>query len=183
MKNFLIVVTIILSVFFGGNAKAGLITVSIDQNSVGVGETVEVTLYASGFDSFDIFDLNVNFDTSMFSFLPLTFMSDLPSFGLLSNQVASGVAISFLDFFPSSGDFLLAKFELTALLSGFTNFDLVVNEFALSDPFDIFALATPVNAGVSGQASATVASVPEPSTLAIFALGMMGLASRRFKKQ
>jgi len=25
--------------------------------------------------------------------------------------------------------------------------------------------------------------VPEPSTLAIFALGMMGLASRRFKKQ
>jgi len=27
------------------------------------------------------------------------------------------------------------------------------------------------------------ASVPEPSTLAIFALGMIGLASRRFKKQ
>lgn len=29
----------------------------------------------------------------------------------------------------------------------------------------------------------TVTSVPEPSTLAIFALGMIGLASRRFKKQ
>jgi hypothetical protein len=29
----------------------------------------------------------------------------------------------------------------------------------------------------------TVNSVPEPSTLAIFALGLMGLASRRFKKQ
>jgi hypothetical protein len=28
-----------------------------------------------------------------------------------------------------------------------------------------------------------VTSVPEPSTLAIFALGMIGLASRRFKKQ
>lgn len=28
-----------------------------------------------------------------------------------------------------------------------------------------------------------VSSVPEPSTLAIFALGMIGLASRRFKKQ
>jgi hypothetical protein len=27
------------------------------------------------------------------------------------------------------------------------------------------------------------AEVPEPSTLAIFALGLMGLASRRFKKQ
>jgi len=31
------------------------------------------------------------------------------------------------------------------------------------------------------RASAT--NVPEPSTLAIFALGMIGLASRRFKKQ
>ncbi|WP_223271738.1 PEP-CTERM sorting domain-containing protein [Colwellia hornerae] len=29
----------------------------------------------------------------------------------------------------------------------------------------------------------TAAQVPEPSTLAIFALGMIGLASRRFKKQ
>ncbi|MFT5298148.1 MAG: hypothetical protein ACI9VT_002594 [Psychroserpens sp.] len=32
-----------------------------------------------------------------------------------------------------------------------------------------------------GFASST-ATVPEPTTLAIFALGMMGLASRRFKK-
>jgi hypothetical protein len=31
--------------------------------------------------------------------------------------------------------------------------------------------------------NASVAAVPEPSTLAIFALGIMGLASRRFKKQ
>jgi hypothetical protein len=36
--------------------------------------------------------------------------------------------------------------------------------------------ATPV-------ATTNLASVPEPSTLAIFALGIMGLASRRFKKQ
>lgn len=35
--------------------------------------------------------------------------------------------------------------------------------------------------GVSVSNSST--SVPEPSTLAIFALGIMGLASRRFKKQ
>jgi hypothetical protein len=31
--------------------------------------------------------------------------------------------------------------------------------------------------------SAPAAKVPEPSTLAVFALGLMGLASRRFKKQ
>jgi hypothetical protein len=34
-----------------------------------------------------------------------------------------------------------------------------------------------------GSFQAIVSSVPEPSTLAIFALGMIGLASRRFKKQ
>jgi hypothetical protein len=33
------------------------------------------------------------------------------------------------------------------------------------------------------QSAAPSQSVPEPSTLAIFALGMIGLASRRFKKQ
>jgi hypothetical protein len=42
--------------------------------------------------------------------------------------------------------------------------------------------------GVLGQNynhvfKAVTTSVPEPSTLAIFALGIMGLASRRFKKQ
>jgi len=33
------------------------------------------------------------------------------------------------------------------------------------------------------QLNGTTTDVPEPSTLAIFALGMIGLASRRFKKQ
>jgi len=35
----------------------------------------------------------------------------------------------------------------------------------------------------SGNITFDSVSVPEPSTLAIFALGMIGLASRRFKKQ
>ncbi len=38
------------------------------------------------------------------------------------------------------------------------------------------------NPGVTVAFSYESASVPEPSTLAIFALGMIGLASRRFKK-
>jgi hypothetical protein len=38
---------------------------------------------------------------------------------------------------------------------------------------------------IAGQALAAgvTTSVPEPSTLAIFALGIMGLASRKFKKK
>jgi hypothetical protein len=40
-----------------------------------------------------------------------------------------------------------------------------------------------VNAATLGSLLVRTADVPEPSTLAIFALGLMGLASRRFKKQ
>ncbi|WP_299084424.1 PEP-CTERM sorting domain-containing protein [uncultured Paraglaciecola sp.] len=47
-------------------------------------------------------------------------------------------------------------------------------------------LALGYNAQENGAipvATTSITSVPEPSTLAIFALGIMGLASRRFKKQ
>jgi len=37
--------------------------------------------------------------------------------------------------------------------------------------------------GLSNTPCPAVVEVPEPSTLAIFALGVMGLALRRFKKQ
>ena len=40
----------------------------------------------------------------------------------------------------------------------------------------------PTKFATSNFTQSTVNSVPEPSTLAIFALGMMGLATRRFKK-
>jgi hypothetical protein len=46
-----------------------------------------------------------------------------------------------------------------------------------------FALSDLDDANVRIAVDYTVSSVPEPSTLAIFALGMIGLASRRFKKQ
>ena len=42
---------------------------------------------------------------------------------------------------------------------------------------------TTIHSGSIVFASVRSNSVPEPSTLAIFALGMIGLASRRFKKQ
>lgn len=175
MKKFLMITAFIVSLALSGHVKAGLITISVDQDSVAVGEVVELTLSATGFDSFDLFDLNINFDTALFSFVPQTFESDLPDFGMLWNQVSNGVAISFVDFFPSSGDFLLAKFELTAIESGLTNFDVVINEFYASDPFDVFAPATAVNAEVSGQAFTSITSVPEPSMLLIMFLGLMAL--------
>jgi hypothetical protein len=181
MKNFLMITAFIITTVLSAQVKAGLITVLVDQNNVSIGETVELTLTATNFDAFDIFDLAVNFDTELFSFIPQTFESDLPGFGLFWNQVSNGVAISFVDFLPSSGDFLLAKFELTALQAGSSHFDLIVNEFALSDPIDIFAPATAVDAQVSGQVFTSVTSVPEPGMLSIMLLGFMAFVCRKRK--
>jgi len=60
---------------------------------------------------------------------------------------------------------------LSAGTHGYTGEIGVLNEF------DVFGTAS------SSLASTPSTNVPEPSTLAIFALGMIGLASRRFKKQ
>jgi len=181
MNKFFMITAFILSIVLSGQVSAGMITVSVDQDSVTVGESVELTLSATDFDEFDVFDLDINFNTALFNLMPQTFESDLPDFSLLWNQVTNGVAISFVDFFPSSGDFLLAKFELTALESGSTNFDVVVDEFSLSDPLDIFAPATPVHAQVSGQASTLVTSVSEPGMLSIMFLSLIALISRNKK--
>jgi len=50
-----------------------------------------------------------------------------------------------------------------------------------SGPFTAYLLNSVTS--ISSNVGLTTSSVPEPSTLAIFALGIMGLASRRFKKQ
>jgi hypothetical protein len=48
---------------------------------------------------------------------------------------------------------------------------------------DIWGTSNVSNGAVGAYMVREINSVPEPSTLAIFALGMIGLASRRFKKQ
>ncbi len=178
MKTFLMIIGFVLAMASSGQVNAGLITVSVDQETIAVGETVELTLSATDFDEFDFFDVDINFDTALFSVMPETFESNLSEFSLVWSQLTGGLAISFVDFFPTSGDFLLAKLDLTALKSGSTNFDLVVDEFALSDPLDIFAPATPINVEVAGQAFTSVTSVPEPGTLSIMCLALMALISR-----
>jgi len=50
-------------------------------------------------------------------------------------------------------------------------------------PFDNFIVTDESQASLIGTWERVVQDVPEPSTLAIFALGLMGLASRRFMKK
>ena len=162
--------------------NAGLITLSTDASEVAVGDTVEVTLSATGMDMFDVFDLDVLFDTSLFSYNLFSLNSDLPGGFLFENQTPTGLAISFFDLLPyPGGDFTLARFELTALSSGISNFNLTIDEFSLSDPFDIFAPATPLNVTAVSQAQVQVSQVPEPSSVALLLSALALILTRREK--
>ncbi len=72
-------------------------------------------------------------------------------------------------------------------LGSWSHFDITLDDY-LSGSFNKLMFindcdkdaCTPANVSFKNM---TISKVPEPSTLAIFALGMIGFASRRFKKQ
>lgn len=183
MKNLIMTLLVIVAAHLPLSANAGIITVSVDQTEVAVGDSVEVSLLATGFDFFDVFDLDVLFDSSVFSYDSASFSSDLPSFpfGVSALETPTELAISFVDFLPyAGGDFMLAQFNLTALTAGVTDFSLNISEFSLSDPFDIFAPAQQLSVSVDGQSSVTVTSVPEPTTvfLMLVAIAVISLSRK-----
>ena len=163
-----------LALFVGLSANANIISIELGDTNIAVGETVTVSLLATGFEDFDTFDFNFDFDTSVFSYDASTLLSDL-SLGLVFevNQVPDGMALSFFDFNIVNGDFLLASFDLIAVDEGLTN-------FTLSDA--IFADG-PVTSLVVDTSDAVVASasVSAPATLSLFAIAILGLAGFRRK--
>jgi hypothetical protein len=106
-------------------------------------------------------DGNINFDFSS---------AFLGSFG-------SAASLTFEGFFAGGGSITqtLSLGLNTRALFNFTGFNNL-SSLVISAPTDgDYALMDDLTVSAS--------SVPEPSTLAIFALGIIGLASRRFKKQ
>jgi hypothetical protein len=89
----------------------------------------------------------------------------------------SAASLTFEGFFAGGGS-ITQTFSLglnTRALFNFTGFNNL-SSLVISAPTDgMFALMDDLTVSAS--------SVPEPSTLAIFALGIIGLASRRFKKK
>lgn len=162
-----------LALFVGLSANASLISIEVSDTNVAVGETVTINLLATGFGDFDSFDLDFDFDTSVFNYDASTLLSDL-SFGLsfLVNQVGDGMALSFFDFSPVNGDFLLASFDLIAVGEGSTNFtfsDTLFADFGVPVSFDVDA------------SDEVAASVSAPATLGLFAIAALGLAGFRRK--
>jgi len=139
--------------------------------SYNLGSVIDVSFYTNGTWSLAVDPLAIGLATNALGrpsvFDHLAFVMKGP------NNVDASWAIYDFNFHDLIDDGLTISLGDTAYnFEGTWDTNLFVNDDALSH-FSIWAHDPP----------ASNVDVPEPSTLAIFALGMMGLASRRFKKK
>ena len=162
-----------LALFVGLNVNAGIISIETSDTNVDIGETVSVTLNATGFGDFDFFDFDFDFNTSIFSYDASTLMTDLDPFAgfFVVSETANGMALSFGDVFIVSGDFLLASFDLIVESAGATSFSMGDALFGDSFGDD---LIPDVSAAQRVQAST-------PATLGLFAVAAFAFAGFRRK--
>lgn len=97
------------------------------------------------------------------------------SIGSVLNSNSSTVhIINYVDFYAGMFDKLVINYTLNTSTSSDIN---IISGY----PYSFWAADQPFSANyIQGEAPQ---DVPEPSTLAIFALGLIGLGARRFKKQ
>jgi hypothetical protein len=164
------------ALFVSLSANASIISIDISDPSVSVGEKISVSLIASGFEDFDTFDLDFDFDTSVFSYDPSSLVSDLiTGFTFEVNQVPDGMALSLFNFTAFNGDFLLASFDLIAISEGITQFTF--SDALFSDTFVETVLV--VDISDSDLAEVVAAEVSAPATIGMFAGLLLAVVALR----
>lgn len=157
--------------------------------SVGAGASFEVDLVISGLENVDLgaFDVDISFDDSILQFKSYTLCNELGhlsweaddwSLGDLGNGTVNINEVSWLwDLSSQSDSFTLARLFFTGLNTGTSDVTsgLMYSRVVLSDAFGL-ELVTDVE-----SASVTIAPVPEPGTLMLFAAGIVGIV--RFRKK
>jgi hypothetical protein len=169
-------------------ANAGLIlsdSTVVDKNAQSSSETFDVTGFENHTDL--IFTVEARGDYGKYAPENIEFFIDNTSFGQY-NWNTSGVTYAL----GASGDvqndyilnfsFTISDIDWAVITDDFSvNVDWVNSSTVNANSSNGFY----VNYSLSGNLAQppAPAPVPEPTTLAVFALGMIGLASRRFKKQ
>jgi hypothetical protein len=178
MKKFIAMLTLLI----GFNANAGLLTIDLSTDEVAVGDSVLVTINASGFAETDNFWFDFGFDNSVMSYdasslsSGLTLGDDTNDWnGLEVRPVDSILEMEFASDDTSimaSGDFVLASFYLIADVAGST----VLSMADLYGPGDYT-----INFSGADSINVSTVAVPEPSTVFMMMLAGFALVSTRRK--
>lgn len=172
----------VLTLFIGFSANAGLISVNLSDTSVAVGETTELSILGSGFEDFDTFYFELEYDTSLFSADLSSLVSDLQDasdFDFTFTQQVYGLALSFVNFaLFEEADFNAATITLTALAQGSSSFDLV--NVIVEDFFGAGAIDAQIDPQSPSSGEVTEA-VSAPATLGLLAVALFGLVGLRRK--
>ena len=115
------------------------------------------------------------------------------------NQIFDAMGYNFtsLDFYPAPLDYYYSHGLFLDSFGGFAALNILNNVDTPQNEFDVVEVRgrllnghlSSFDGSISNSQFSTLlvkstpSEVPEPTTLAIFALGIMGLAARRFKKQ
>lgn len=179
-----------LFLFVTMQANASLISLSISDNDIDVGETVTVSVIADMTEAFTGFQLQLEFDNTIFDFVDGTFSSDLTASSdlvFLSGDESYGFSIDFANFSKVlAGEYTVLEIELRGLMSAIGStigFGTVAASFIDPITFEVSEVSIATDAGTV-PASVNVnnaVDVPAPASLGLMAMAIAGLVSVRRK--
>lgn len=173
------------------NASAGIIyleesgrtgnSITVDLKGSAFFEGLATGSFFAAWDSSILEYVDISFNESLYDFVNYVGYIDLAS-GYLDDGIFS--ALMGVDPVITSGEFRIATLTFDILAEGVSDV-FVAQGWDLNGPQPYYDI---IGNGITdityiGTSVDTNVSVPEPSTLAIFALGVIGLTSRRLKTQ
>ena len=193
MKN-LIRLLSLLCITASVNANAISIDVVADNNTLNLGESVEIEVRISGLDgasALGVYDLNLNYDTNLFSFSNLIWgdkskgnQLDLMGFGSLQDSSSGSGWLNLFELsFDDAPDLeLFQASEFTLFSAVFTSIALGSGHFFITTPTlgDAYGNDLLINSPSSTQVRIAGIAVPEPSSLLLL-LGLLAVIALRSK--
>lgn len=179
-----------LFLFVTMQANASLISLSVSDNDIDVGETVTVSVIADMTEAFTGFQLQLEFDKTIFGFVDGTFSSDLTALSdlaFLSGDESYGFSIDFANFSEvSAGEYTVLEIELLGrknAIGSTIGFGTVAASFLDFFTSEVREVNIATDAGTV-PASVNVnnaVDVPAPASLGLMAMAIAGLVSVRRK--